>query len=89
MVPNSARYDEERAREICAQEMVVPAPIQSHTQGDALTTWRRLFAKHQQRFHPGTEDPGVLEAVHGFPEDLLLDELADPYWRKQLPEPGA
>eukprot|EP00973_Karenia_brevis_P095404 12427160-Karenia_brevis.AAC.1 len=54
-----------------------------------MTTWRRLFTKHQQRFHPGTEDPGVLEAVHDFPEDWLIDVQADPDWRKQLPEPGA
>eukprot|EP00973_Karenia_brevis_P068807 9566337-Karenia_brevis.AAC.1 len=82
MVPNSAMYDEERAREIGVQDMVVPAPIHSHSQGDAMTTWRRLFVKHQQRFHPGTEDPGVLEAVHGFPDDRLLDEMADLQWRQ-------
>eukprot|EP00973_Karenia_brevis_P057603 8012185-Karenia_brevis.AAC.1 len=54
-----------------------------------MTTWRMLFVQHQQRLHPGTEDPGVLEAIHGFPDVMLLDEMADLQWRQKLPEPGA
>eukprot|EP00973_Karenia_brevis_P095010 12425238-Karenia_brevis.AAC.1 len=54
MVPNSARYDEERAKEIGVEGMVMLAPIQDEPQGNAETTWRRLFTKHQERFHPGT-----------------------------------
>eukprot|EP00973_Karenia_brevis_P033018 4556600-Karenia_brevis.AAC.1 len=52
MVPNSVMYDEERAREIGVQEMVVPAPIHDHRQGNATTTWRTLLVQHQQRLHP-------------------------------------
>eukprot|EP00973_Karenia_brevis_P041942 5805609-Karenia_brevis.AAC.1 len=89
VVPNSVMYDEERARELGVQEMVVPAPIQDHRQGNAETTWRALLVQHQQRFHPGTEDPEVLQAIHGFPDVNLLDGLADLKWRRELPEPGA
>eukprot|EP00973_Karenia_brevis_P004323 592811-Karenia_brevis.AAC.1 len=81
VVLNSVMYDEEGAREIGVQEMVVPAPIQEHSQGNAETTWRALLVQHQQRFHPGTEDPEVLQAVHGFPDVNILDSLADLQWR--------
>eukprot|EP00973_Karenia_brevis_P024002 3310466-Karenia_brevis.AAC.1 len=57
VVPNSVMYDEERAREIGVQEMVVPAPIREHRQGNAETSWRELLVQFQQRFYPGTEDP--------------------------------
>eukprot|EP00973_Karenia_brevis_P080693 11196305-Karenia_brevis.AAC.1 len=67
VVPNSVIYDEERAREIGVQEMVVPAPIEEHRQGNAKTSWRELLVQFQQRFYPGIEDPEVLRFAHKFP----------------------
>eukprot|EP00973_Karenia_brevis_P017566 2409477-Karenia_brevis.AAC.1 len=71
---------EDRAKEIAAEQMVVPGPLPDQPQRNAKATWKQLYGNTQKRFLPGTEDTTVLTRVHKFLEEWLMDMLADPEW---------